>query len=212
MPFFIKWGIVRSAIFYNQMLSGLNGNIIAVTETSVQIEAGFFHLTVLCPRTITTMVKPGEAIFLHTHLHVREDDLALFGFETKSGLQLFRHLISVSGIGPKIALEILAAGEAAVCSALIQEDVAFMTSIKGIGKKTAERAVLELSEKVQDVAIHSDSATDKNRKNSAVINEEIVMALEGLGWKRNEIIRRLSELPPELNKAEDAVKWFLTNS
>lgn len=190
------------------MLRGIEGIVEKRTENSLTLKCGFFSMLVFCPLPVITNAADGKKISLTTHLHVREDALTLFGFSSEEQLELFEHLISVSGIGPKTALDILAAGESAVISALQNEDVSFLTSIKGIGKKTAERAILELKEKV--FSTHFSPSENTHNLPSSVA-KEATEALEGLGWKKQEISEHLKNAPDGLDTAEKIIKWFLTN-
>ncbi len=191
------------------MLAGITGTVATIEENALVVTSGFFRLRVACPRPVIAEAKVGAKIDLHTHLHVREDDLSLFGFAEEADLRLFRLLISVSGIGPKSGLEILSAGGDAIRNALVAEDIPFLTSIKGIGKKTAERAIIELREKIGHVeSAHLRAASSK----ADGIRDDAVSALEGLGWKKSDIIKRFAEAPEGLDDAESLIRWFLTKS
>ncbi len=185
------------------------GKVATIEDTALVVTSGFMRLRVACPRPVLAQAKVGEAIDLHTHLHVREDDLSLFGFAEEADLRLFRLLISVSGIGPKSGLEILSAGGDAIRNALIAEDIPFLTSIKGIGKKTAERAIIELREKIGSV--HFGNGQLSVTKPHSVYDDAI-SALEGLGWKKSDIVKRFTEAPEALTDTEKLIRWFLTKS
>lgn len=189
------------------MLRGIEGIVEKRAENSLTLKCGFFSMRVFCPFPVLTKATDGKKISLVTHLHVREDVLTLFGFESEEQLELFEHLISVSGIGPKTALDILAAGESVVV-ALKNEDVSFLTSIKGIGKKTAERAILELKEKVFSAHLSAEKSTPYMPSS---VKKEASETLENLGWKKQQIIEQLKNAPDGLDSAEKIIKWFLTN-
>lgn len=148
----------------------------------------------------TAQTDQKTQLFIHTA--VREDDISLYGFSTKEELKFFEQLLGVSGIGPKTALEILSTPIHLTQNAIVGEDVAFLTKIKGLGRKTAERLVLELKNKV--VPVHQGG---KARK--ANVNDDAVAALENLGYDRFHILKAMADLPPKLNKTEDIVKHFL---
>lgn len=190
------------------MLAGISGQVTAVEDNALVVQCGLFRIRVACPLPLLAHAAVGGKVDLHTHLHVREDDLSLFGFADEADLRLFRLLISVSGIGPKGALEILAAGGDAVRQALQSEDVAFLTGIKGIGKRTAERAIIELREKIE----HAAPATAPRQHPQSSARDEAVAALEGLGWKKSQIDQRLKQAPEDLCDTEALIRWFLTNS
>ena len=137
--------------------------------------------------TFYRLGEPGEEVTLLTHTHVREDTLALFGFLTAAEQALFERLIAVSGVGPKLALAILSGIEAPeLVAALRASDVARLTRIPGVGKKTAERLVLELKDKVQGLAA-AEEAAPPGPASSA--REDLVSALVHLGYSRPEAER-----------------------
>ncbi len=194
---------------YFIMIAGITGYVREIEENNIILEAAAFRFSLSCPQPVIDTATVGKEISLFTHLNVREDDLSLFGFLSKRQLILFQHLISVSGIGPKIALEILSVGEDSVQHAIANEDVSFLCNIKGIGKKTAERAILELREKM-NVLTPLDSSQSSPPKGK-IATEEAISALEGLGWKTSEIRKGLQDAPKNLSEAEEIIKWFLTN-
>jgi Holliday junction DNA helicase RuvA len=131
---------------------------------------------------------PGAEVTLLTHTHVREDALALFGFLTAAEQALFERLIAVSGVGPKLAVSILSGIEAPdLVLALRSSDVARLTRIPGVGKKTAERLVLELKDKVQDLAAAEEPAPSAGP--AATAKDDLVSALVHLGYSRPEAER-----------------------
>jgi Holliday junction DNA helicase RuvA len=132
--------------------------------------------------------EPGQEVTLLTHTHVREDALALFGFLTAAEQALFERLIEVSGVGPKLAVSILSGIEAPdLVAALRASDVVRLTRIPGVGKKTAERLVLELKDKVQGLAAAEAPAPAAAAGGSA--KEDLVSALLHLGYSRPEAER-----------------------
>lgn len=191
------------------MLAGITGIVQKKDDESLILQTGPVSFQVMCPLPVLQNAVENKNCTLVTHLHVREDALTLFGFETEEGLALFRLLISVSGIGPKTALEILSAGEGAVQSAIASENVSFLTSIKGIGKKTAERTILELKEKIGTI---SEETLTISTKGPSLEHEEVQIALENLGWKKKDILIRLKKAPKGLTQAEEIIRWFLTNN
>jgi Holliday junction DNA helicase RuvA len=134
--------------------------------------------------TFYRLGEPGAEVTLLTHTHVREDTLALFGFLTAAEQALFERLIAVSGVGPKLALSILSGIEAPdLVAALRSSDVARLIRIPGVGKKTAERLVLELKDKMQGLAA-TEEAESPAPASSA--KEDLVSALVHLGYSRPE--------------------------
>ena len=136
------------------MIAHVRGRLVRKEPQEAVVDVGGVGYRVAIP--LSTFYRIGEAgdeVSLLTHTHVREDTLALFGFLTPGEQALFERLIAVSGVGPKLALSILSGIEAPdLVSALRTSDVARLTRIPGVGKKTAERLVLELKDKVQNLA------------------------------------------------------------
>src|SRR5689334_19752024 len=133
------------------MIAHLRGRLIAKHPNQAIVEAGGvgYDVTISVP-TFSDLPAAGAEVSLFVHTHVREDALALFGFLRAAEKQLFEKLISVSGIGPKLAITILSGMETnAMVAAIRGNDIAKLTRIPGIGKKTAERMVLELRDKLQ---------------------------------------------------------------
>ena len=134
------------------------------------------------------MAEPGGDISLRVHTHVREDTIALFGFSTALELQLFERLIAVSGIGPKLALAVLSGIEPDdLIQAVQRADIARLTAIPGVGKKTAERIALELKDRLGVIAQTVEASP------AGTLRDDLVSALVNLGYHR-----------PALEKAVDA--------
>ncbi|MHB0975811.1 MAG: Holliday junction branch migration protein RuvA [Candidatus Aquicultorales bacterium] len=132
------------------MISYLRGSIIEKTSAGVALDVnGVGYFLSLSNSSLGTLPPVGREVALHAYLHVREDSMQLFGFATKGEKQLFESLIGVSGIGPKVALAVLSAYDVeSLKRAIVTEDIDLITAIPGIGKKTAQRLVLELREKI----------------------------------------------------------------
>jgi len=131
--------------------------------------------------------EPGAEVTLLTHTHVREDVLALFGFLTAAEQALFERLIAVSGVGPRLAISILSGIEAPdLVAALRSSDVPRLTRIPGVGRKTAERLVVELKDKMQGLAAAEEPAPSGP---AATAKEDVVSALLHLGYSRPEAER-----------------------
>jgi Holliday junction DNA helicase RuvA len=152
-------------------------------EAVVDVQGVGYRVTIPLS-TFYRIGEPGQEVTLLTHTHVREDVLALFGFLTPTEQALFERLISVSGVGPKLAVAILSGIEAPdLVAALRASDVARLTRIPGVGKKTAERLVLELKDKVQGL-LAPEQETRAAPPGSA--KEDLVSALVHLGYSRPE--------------------------
>jgi Holliday junction DNA helicase RuvA len=191
------------------MIAGVKGVVVEKYENSLVLETSLFRLQIFVSQGVMHSCEINTEMFFHTYLHVREDDLSLFGLQTKDQLLLFRKLISVSGIGPKMALEMLSVGEYAVYRAITQGDTAFLCTLKGVGKKTAERIVLELREKLGDI---QQQSVQEGRSKDILEREGACLALEKLGFQKGEIFQNLKHLPQNIVMAEEIVQWFLKNS
>lgn len=142
-----------------------------------------------------------------THLIVREDNMSLYGFTTEEELKMFKLLITVTKIGPKVALGLLSTfTTSAIRNSIISKDISMLSRAPGIGKKTAERIILELKDKVDGDITHVEEFD-----NDVPIDEkeEIIIALISLGYTRNEIYKVLSKIDTEGKKTEEIIKLAL---
>jgi holliday junction DNA helicase RuvA len=164
------------------MIAHLRGKLLAKHPNQAIVEAAGvgYDVTISVP-TFSDLPAPGSEVALHIHTHVREDALALYGFLRPSEKVLFEKLLTVSGIGPKLAITILS-GMAAdeMVGAIRGNDVARLTRIPGIGKKTAERMVLELRDKLPQAA----PTTITTAPPVSVVEEDVLSALANLGYQR----------------------------
>jgi Holliday junction DNA helicase RuvA len=162
------------------VIAHIRGKLITKHPNQAIVEAhGVGYDIAITIPTFGELPSLGSEVALHVHTHVREDAIALFGFLRATEKQLFEKLISVSGIGPKLAITVLSGMAAdAMVSAIRSNDVAQLTKIPGIGKKTAERMVLELRDKLESFAA-APAATPVSR-----VEEDVISALENLGYQR----------------------------
>jgi holliday junction DNA helicase RuvA len=164
------------------MIAHLRGKLIARHPNQAIVEAGGVGYDVaITVSTFSDLPPLGTEVALHIHTHVREDQLALYGFLKKEEKQLFEKLITVSGIGPKLAVTTLS-GMAAqeLGNAIRGNDVARLTKIPGIGRKTAERLVLELRDKLPMVGPEAPAALPA----LSSVQEDVLSALLNLGYQR----------------------------
>lgn len=175
------------------MISSLNGKVEYLSADYAVIDVGGVGFTVFMPTSsLTSIGTAGSPAKVFTHLHVREDNLTLFGFATPQELELFKVLINVSGLGPKLALAMLSAMDTEQLSLTIASGNAeLLTSIPGIGKKMANRLVLELKDKVAGGMVTSADFTP------AEGNGEVISALTALGFSASEAASALASLPKE---------------
>jgi len=191
------------------MISGVKGTIEAIGSGWVIIDVGGISFQVFVPTsTLSALGEVGRKAKLHTHLHVREDNLTLYGFSSARELEIFQILMTVKGIGPKIGLAMLSAMDADQMSlAIASGDANLLTGIPGIGKKTADRIVLELKDKIGETwAIVQDMGSVEG-------NSEVINALTSLGYSMSEATRAVATLPvkPDLSLEERvklALKYF----
>jgi Holliday junction DNA helicase RuvA len=164
------------------MIAHLKGTLFRKTTESVIIDNDGVGYEVFVPlSTFYAMPDETEKVSLHIHTHVREDALILFGFQTTLEKKIFNLLISVSGIGPKLAINILSGiGPAELLEAIARGDAIRLQAIPGVGKKTAERIVLELKDKGQKIALRIAQHTDwdMERPLAAVISDQYKQILD----------------------------------
>lgn len=163
------------------MIAHLRGKLIVKHPGQAIVEAGGvgYDVTISIP-TFSELPSIGSEVALHIHTHVREDALALFGFLRVEEKQLFEKLITVSGIGPKLAITILSGMPAPEMVAAIRaNDHARLTKVPGVGKKTAERMCVELRDKLD-----AFGATASAASSVSAVEEDVISALTNLGYQR----------------------------
>ncbi len=188
------------------MLSLLRGDIVTKTPTELELDVNGvgYHLTIPVS-TFEKLQSANGRVTILTYLHVREDAMQLFGFATEQERDMFRMLISVSGIGPKSAQVILSGLRAEeLRSAISQGNISALTSVPGIGKKTAERIVLELSDKIEKApqAPAASSPSSKQLKSRS----EALIALMSLGYTRSAAEQSLRIALSEVSGADPTVE------
>ena len=173
------------------MISFVRGILFSKDENSVTIDVGGIGYKVLVPVRELEKMKTGEEVFLNTYFAVREDAMELYGFTGKEDLKMFEKLITVSGVGPKAAINLLSAftsGE--LGTAIVLSDAKKIATAQGIGAKTAQRIILELKDKISDETLTSgivgdseisaNPAIDKEAVNKETVEETIKAALVAL--------------------------------
>ena len=165
------------------MIAHLRGRILEKQPTRIVVDVGGVGYDVAVPlSTFYGLGEPGTDVALRVHTHVREDALALYGFATTLELDLFNRLIGISGIGPKLALAVLSGIEPPdLVGAIERGDIARLTAIPGVGKKTSERIVLELKDRLPRVhAVEAPGAAVAG----AGLRDDLLSALMNLGYHR----------------------------
>jgi Holliday junction DNA helicase RuvA len=178
------------------MIAFLRGRVLDKQPNRIVVDVNGVGYQLHVPlSTYYDVGEPGADVTLRVHTHLREDALLLFGFLTALEQQLFEKLIAVSGIGPKLAIAVLSGIDSRELVVSIQRaDVARLTRIPGIGKKTAERIVLELKDRLSDVAT-PETDVAKRPASGDQLRDDVISALENLGYHR-----------PLAEKAVDAVR------
>jgi len=165
------------------VIASVEGVVGAVAADSLVIEVGGIGYRVFAAPAILAAAQPGKVLKLHTFHLVREDQQALFGFHTPEELGFFNLLLTVTGVGPKVALAIVGSRPTADLQlAILQQDQAVLVSIPGIGKKLAERIIFELKEKVSAAGVAAGSSAAV----ASASEGEVVAALQALGYSLGE--------------------------
>lgn len=180
------------------MISYLSGTILEKGADFVILKAGPVGYRVWVGGTLGKSLQKAAETGLYIHEHVREDSRDFFGFATFEELRFFWRLIELQGVGARMAMQIMALGEVkTILKAIDKGDIAFISSAKGVGKKTAQRIVLELKGKLVDEEEAVDGATS-----------EIVSALENLGYTKAKARAAAASVPPD-GSPEDRIKMAL---
>lgn len=188
------------------MISGIQGKIISIEDSKIEVQCGFMTFEIFVTAAFYQRhAICGEEIHLHTHLNVKEDELSLYGFETKEELKLFRQLIQVSGIGPKGALSILSyLTPEKLITAIISKDAKTIAKAQGIGPKTAEKLCIELKDRVSGIFIMPEDTAGEVSVPSKLNGkrEETVMALVALGYSQSEAFMAVSKIPEDADESK----------
>jgi Holliday junction DNA helicase RuvA len=187
------------------MIATIHGEVTIIENDALIVEVNGIGMRVHVPATLKEKMKTGESILLYTHFVVRQDAMSLYGFETLSERDLYTLLLSVSGIGPKLALAILSSiTPDTVKRAVFNEEHEILNRVPGVGKKTAQRIVLALQDKLkptdtlEEVAAMSDT------------DSEVLAALTALGYSVVEAQTALQSLPKDApNDVEERLRLAL---
>ena len=192
----------------------IKGKITQVEPEYVVIENNGIGYQILTPNPFVFSSKIEQDTIIYVYQHVREDLIALHGFQTSEEKWMFKKLISVSGIGPKGALAILAFGEPTqVVQAIENEDEKFLTKFPGVGKKTARQMILDLKGKLQDMIPGELASLDQQPLNDHIFEnhelEEAMLALTALGYSERELKKVRNQLPNETWTTDQYIKKAL---
>ena len=171
--------------------------------------SGIGYKIYMSSKSIGTIGNIGDNVKVHTHYHVREDDISLYGFTSEEELRMFEILINVSGVGVKSALTMLSdITPASFAMAVIQDDVTRLTKVPGVGKKTAQRLILELKDKLKSEDISGDVTTEDVIQETKIDNDAIT-ALQVLGYSKKEIEAVLEKVDTKSLNTEETIKMAL---
>jgi Holliday junction DNA helicase RuvA len=189
------------------MIGSVRGEVIERAATGeVLVEVNGVGYRILVPLSAIPGLEPGSAAFLFTHLHVRDDAMTLYGFLTRDERDTFEVLIGASGVGPKLALAILSVHSPGVLRrALLDDDVGALTLVPGVGKRTAQRLLVELKARLEVPTVDAPDGADT----SSSARAEVRTALAGLGYQADEVREVLAQLPedgPVEEMLRDALK------
>ncbi len=189
------------------MIGFLRGNPVYIGKDYCLLDVGGVGYRVYADaRTLQTM-HIGSETMVYTYLSVREDALTLYGFSEQQSYELFLELISVSGIGPKVAMGIISSITAERFARAIQgKEIKVLTKLPGIGKKSAERMVLELKDKVGWVRSDDDAPDNEFVPIEDSVASEAVQALISLGYSEDEIMPVMKDISSKYDKVEDLIK------
>ena len=178
------------------MIASIHGVLEARRADQAIVRVGGFSLRVFAPAsTLSRLGETGSEVTLHTHFHVREDGMTLFGFSGEAERDAFEQLINISGVGPKVALALLSAMDApALYKAIADEDQQRLSLAPGVGKRLAARLVLELKGKLPSLAGISGTGAPSVSGN---LQAEVLEALVGLGYSAAEAQAALRKIPQD---------------
>ena len=190
------------------MIGSLIGLIKEKTPSSILLEVNGIGYEIAVPlSTSFQLPNVGESAYLLTHLVVREDQHSLYGFATDEERKLFRALIKISGVGAKLAITILSGTNVnGFIQSVVNEDIDALVHLPGIGKKTAERLVVEMKDKVSEISSDENSLSESN-ENSAVA--EAINALVNLGYKTKDAKTILDKIESEGLTVEELIRQAL---
>ena len=187
------------------MIGSLRGTIDAKATDCIIVDVGGVGYCVHVPlSTFYLLGEPGDEVSLRIYTHVRDDALQLYGFVEEMEQRIFEHLISVAGIGPKLAITVLSGMEVdTLVGAIAEENVTRLSTIPGVGRKTAERMVLELKDKVTELAPSMVAGGPQG------VRQDVLSALVNLGYRRRDAERALEKVEEPAEHFEELLRQTL---
>lgn len=187
------------------MIGYISGQLKAIRKNYFIVVTAGLGYKVFVPHQLLTGTRLGEDIELYVFTYVREDQLTLYGFRSLVELDIYEMLISVSGIGPKVGLAIMSLGDMnAIKFGILNQDISVFTKISGVGKKTAQRMIIELKDKI---VINEDDAPHGGIASST--HTDVMDVLTALGYSSQESKLAVSGLPAGLETAEQKIREAL---
>jgi len=196
------------------MIGQLKGQIISKNPPEVLLEVNGIGYELLCPMsTFYKLDNSSEDTLLYTHLSIKEDSHTLFGFISKDEKNMFRELIRVNGVGPKVALAILShLSVPSLVDCIMSEDADLLAKTPGIGKKTALKLIVELQDRLDKVELVNASTSTMGHKTSYNPNaKQALAALQSLGFKTKEANKMVSAIDDQTLSTEELIRIALQN-
>jgi len=184
------------------MIGALQGTVHSIKKNPIIFFAGDVGYAVSITDAVAKKLVPGKKTFLYIHTHVRDDALDLFGFQTDEELAMFELLLTVSGIGPKTGLLVMNNGSDAIKRAVQMGDVDFFTAIPRLGKKNAQKIIIELKNKL-------GSVEDLNLRDETPENDAVLDALLSMGFVKKEVQQIIKKIPTSDTSIEQKLRSAL---
>jgi Holliday junction DNA helicase RuvA len=190
------------------MIAFLTGRVTQRTATHAYLDvSGVGYSVAMSTASLAALPAEGDTVTIYTHLHVREDELSLFGFESRAEKALFEQLITVSGVGPKVALAALSSfAPDVLASGIVAEDVALVSAIPGVGTKTAQRIILDLKDKLGAAGLAGGTATSASHTRGGA---EVREALLSMGFSSAEIATAMKGYTGDAADAKAQLRFAL---
>lgn len=187
------------------MLYSLTGTIekLPLPQTTISVQGVGYLVTT--PLPVWDDLKNGEQATLIIYTYVREDRLDLYGFRTKEDRTIFAELLNISGIGPKTALELCSIPRRTLLLAAQNDDASMLTKVKGVGRKTAEKLLVDLKQLLEKHPEWTVVPRSSTTESHAAFDDDAIAALRSLGYDQQTILDALKKLPSSITKTEDRV-------
>lgn len=187
------------------MISGLKGKIESIGLNSVELDVSGVYYQVFVSKRLANKLVIGDEIKLKTYMAVSETDMSLYGFDDIEGVGMFKMLLGVSGVGPKSAVLIFDDnGVEEIRKAVINADVDFFQRVKGLGKKTAQKIIIDLKSK-----IGSMKDLDLRGEESDLKEDEVYLSLIQLGFDRKSVNEVMKKIPKDFESTQNRLEWCL---